>query len=189
MTDTGLPLKAEHTFQAHWQLFLFEGVVLVVLGIAALILPPLASIAVAILFGWLLFIGGVFGLITTLIGHHAPGFWWAILSSLIAIVAGILLFGWPAGGVLSLTLVLTAFLAADGILTIMLALDYRRALHGRWGWLLVNGVIDLILAAIIFIGLPASAAWAIGIIVGVDLLFGGSSLIAMALAARGAATR
>lgn len=188
MTDTGLPLKAEHTFQAHWQLFLFEGVVLVVLGIVALILPPLASIAVAILFGWLLFIGGVFGLITTLIGRHAPGFWWAILSSLVAIVAGVLLFGWPAGGALSLTLVLTAFLAADGILTIMLALDYRRALHGRWHWLLVNGVIDLFLAVVIFIGLPASAAWAIGIIVGVDMLFGGSSLIAMSLAARSAAT-
>jgi uncharacterized membrane protein HdeD (DUF308 family) len=53
--------------------------------------------------------------------------------------------------------------------------------------LLVNGVIDLLLAAIIFLGLPASAAWAIGIIVGVDMLFGGSSLIAMALAARAAA--
>src|SRR5512146_3110863 len=187
MTDTGLPLRAEHTFQAHWQLFLFAGVVLMALGIAALILPPLASIAVAILFGWLLFIGGVFGLITTVIGRHAPGFWWAILSSLVAIIGGVLLFGWPAGGVLSLTLVLTAFLATDGILTILLALDYRRALHDRWGWLVVNGVIDLILAVIIFIGLPQSAAWAIGIIVGVDLLFGGASLIAMSLASHSAA--
>jgi uncharacterized membrane protein HdeD (DUF308 family) len=70
----------------------------------------------------------------------------------------------------------------------MLSLEYRRALHGRWIWLMVNGVIDLLLAAIIFLGLPASAAWAIGIIVGVDMLFGGSSLIAMAVAAR-AATR
>lgn len=188
MSDAGLPVKAEHTFEAHWRLFLFEGVVLAVLGIIALILPPLASIAVAILFGWVLFLGGVFGLITTVIGRHAPGFWWAILSSLVAIVAGILLFGWPAGGALSLTVVLTGFLFADGVLTIMLSLEYRRALHGRWMWLMVNGVIDLLLAAIIFIGFPASAAWAIGIIVGVDMLFGGSSLIAMALAAR-AATR
>jgi uncharacterized membrane protein HdeD (DUF308 family) len=186
MTDTGLPMTAEHTFEAHWRMFFFEGVVLVVLGLVALILPPLASIAVAILFGWVLFAGGVVGLITTLTGRHAPGFWWAILSSLVAIVAGVLLFGWPAGGVLSLTVILTAFLAADGVLTIMLSLEYRRALHGRWMWLLVNGVIDLFLAAIIFVGLPASAAWAIGIIIGVDMLFGGSSLIAMSLAARNA---
>jgi uncharacterized membrane protein HdeD (DUF308 family) len=186
MSNAGLPLKAEHTFEAHWRLFFFEGVVLLVLGIIALVLPPLASIAVAILFGWVLFLGGVFGLITTIVGRHAPGFWWSILSSLVAIVAGVLLFDWPAGGVLSLTLVLTGFLAADGILTIMLSLEYRRALHGRWVWLLANGLIDLLLAAIIFIGLPASAAWAIGIIVGVDMLFGGASLIAMSLAARAA---
>lgn len=186
MTDTGIPMKAEHTFEAHWRLFFFEGVVLVVLGIVALILPPLASIAVAILFGWVLFLGGVFGLVSTLVGRHAPGFWWSILSSLIAIVAGVLLFGWPAGGALSLTVILTGFLAADGILTIMLSLEYRRALHSRWVWLMVNGVIDLFLAALIFVGLPASAAWAIGIIVGIDMLFGGSSLIAMSLAARNA---
>lgn len=189
MTVTGIPLNAEHSFQAHWRMFLFEGVVLVVLGVLALILPPLASIAVAIVFGWLLFIGGVFGLATTLVGRHAPGFWWAILSSLAAIVAGFFLFGWPTGGVFSLTVVLTAFLATDGILTILLALDYRRALHGRWVWMAVNGAIDLFLAAIIFIGLPQSAAWAIGIIVGVDLLFGGFSLIAMSLAARTVAIR
>jgi len=181
-----MPMRAEHTFERHWQLFLIEGVALFALGLIALILPPLASIAVAVLFGAVLLLGGIFGLITTLVSRHAPGFWLALLSSLVAIVAGALLFGWPAGGVLSLTLILTGFLAADGILTIMLALEYRRALHGRWGWLLANGVIDLILAAIIFIGLPQSAFWAIGIIVGVDLLFGGSSLIALSLAARSA---
>lgn len=177
---------AEHSMARHWKMFFFEGVVLVILGIGALILPPLATIAVAILFGWILLLGGIFGLATTVIGRHAPGFWWALISSIIAIVAGVLLFGWPAGGTLPLTLVLTAFLTADGIVTIMLALDYRRANHGRWLGLLINGVIDLILAAIIFVALPQSAAWAIGIIVGVDMLFGGSSLIALSLAARNA---
>ncbi|HSC61732.1 MAG TPA: DUF308 domain-containing protein, partial [Rhizomicrobium sp.] len=68
---SGMPLRTEHTFEAHWRMFFFEGVVLVVLGIVALILPPLASIAVAIMFGWVLFLGGAFGLITTLVGRHA----------------------------------------------------------------------------------------------------------------------
>jgi uncharacterized membrane protein HdeD (DUF308 family) len=177
-------LSAEHTMERHWQLFFVEGVVLVVLGLGALILPPLATIAVAVLFGWILILAGGFGLITTIIGRHAPGFIWSLLSSLIAIVAGVLLFGWPAGGALPLTVILTGFLVADGFMTIMLALEYRKASHGRWAGLLINGVIDLILAAIIFVALPQSAAWAIGIIVGVDMLFGGSSLIALALAAR-----
>jgi uncharacterized membrane protein HdeD (DUF308 family) len=179
-------MKAEHSFEQHWRLFLVEGIVLTLLGVVAIVLPPLASLFVAIFFGWLLFIGGVFGLVTTLIGRHAPGFWWSLLSSIVAIIAGVLLFGWPGGGVLSLTVVLTAFLFADGVLTILLSLEYRRALHGRWTWLLLNGIIDLLLAAIIFVGLPGSAAWAIGIIVGVDMLFGGASLIAMSLAARSA---
>jgi len=122
--------------------------------------------------------------VTTVVGRHAPGFWWSLLSSIVAIVAGVLLFGWPAVGAVSLTLVLTVFLATDGFVTIMIAMEYRRALHGRWGWLLVNGVLDLILAGIIFVALPASALWAVGIIVGIDLLFGGSSLVALSLAAR-----
>jgi uncharacterized membrane protein HdeD (DUF308 family) len=83
-----------------------------------------------------------------------------------------------------LTLILTLFLVTDGFVTIMIALEYRRALRGRWSWLLVNGGLDLILAAIIFVALPASALWAVGIIVGIDLLFGGSSLVALSLAAR-----
>lgn len=185
---SGAPQIAEHTMARHWQLFFVEGVALVVLGIAALILPPLATIAVAILFGWILLLGGIFGLVTTIIGRHAPGFWWALLSSIVAIIAGVLLFGWPAGGALPLTVVLTGFLFADGLLTIMLALEYRRASHGRWAGLMINGVIDLILAAIIFVALPESAAWAIGIIVGVDMLFGGSSLIALSLSSRNHAT-
>ncbi len=179
---------AEHTLEAHWRLFLAEGIGLIVLGIAALILPSLASIGVALVLGWLLLFGGAFGLLTTAIGRHAPGVWWSLLSSLGAMTAGALLFGWPAIGALSLTLILTVFLAADGVFTIMMALAYRRALHHRWGWLLVNGALDLFLAAIIAVALPASALWAVGIIVGVDLLFGGASLVALSLAARSNAT-
>ena len=175
--------KTEHTFEAHWQLFLIEGIALVVLGIGALILPSFASIGIAILLGWLLLFGGVFGLITTIVGHHAPGFSWSLASSIIAIVAGVLLFGWPALGALSLTVILTVFLLADGFVTIMIALAYRRTQHHRWGWLLANGVLDLVLAAIILVALPASALWAVGIILGIDLVFGGTSLVGLSLAA------
>jgi uncharacterized membrane protein HdeD (DUF308 family) len=187
MSETTV-VKAEHTMERHWQIFFVEGVVLAVLGIAALILPPLATIAVAVLFGWILMLGGIFGLVTTIIGRHAPGVVWSFLSSTIAIVAGGLLFFWPANSALPLTLILTGFLVADGLVTIMMALDYRRASHGRWIGLMINGVVDIVLAVIILVALPQSAAWAIGIIVGVDMLFGGSSLIALALAARNGST-
>jgi uncharacterized membrane protein HdeD (DUF308 family) len=66
----------------------------------------------------------------------------------------------------------------------MYALEHRRELSERWSWLLVAGIMDLLIAAIIIVGLPGSALWAVGLLVGINLLFGGASLIGMALAAR-----
>ena len=168
----------------HWKLFLFEGIILMILGAAAIILPQIASLAVAMVLGWLLLIGGGIGLVTTIMARSAPGFWWALASSIIGLVAGALLIGWPIRGVISLTLVLAAFLAADGLIMIMYGFDHRRQLSQRWGWLVVNGVLDLLLAAIIFVALPGSAVWALGLLIGIDMLFGGSSLIAVAIKAR-----
>jgi len=88
------------------------------------------------------------------------------------------------GLALSLTLVLVAFFIIEGIASIMYAVDHRRQLTGSWGWMLLSGIIDLILAAIILAGLPGTAVWALGLLVGINMLFGGGALIAMALAAR-----
>ena len=85
---------------------------------------------------------------------------------------------------LSLTLILIVFFTIEGVATIMYALEHKRELSGRWGWMLASGIVDLILAAIIFVGLPGTAAWAIGLLVGINMVFGGSALIAMALHAR-----
>jgi len=168
----------------HWVLFLVEGIVLVLLGLAAIALPLIATIALTIIIGWLFLISGIVGLITTFWMRHAPGFWWSLLSALVGIGAGIVLLAWPISGSISLTLVLIAFFVVEGIVTIMYAIDHRGQSSARWGWMLVSGVVDLILAAIIFSGLPGTALWALGLLVGINLLFGGSALIAMALSAR-----
>lgn len=180
-----LQSAVETSLRAHWALFLLEGVVLVILGMAAIIIPPIATLVVAIFLGWLLLISGIAGLATTLWMRHAPGFGWSLLSAVLGIVAGAALIGWPVGGALSLTVVLVIFFALEGIASIMFALDHKRELTGRWGWMLMSGVVDLVLAAIIFVGLPATAAWAVGLMVGINLLFGGTALIGMALHARG----
>jgi uncharacterized membrane protein HdeD (DUF308 family) len=116
--------------------------------------------------------------------RNAPGFWWALLSAVIALAAGVILILWPISGVLSLTLVLIAFFAVEGIATLMYAFEHKAQLSGRWGWMLASGVVDLILAGIIFAGLPGTAAWALGLLVGINMLFGGTAMIGMALAAR-----
>jgi uncharacterized membrane protein HdeD (DUF308 family) len=168
----------------HWVLFLIEGIVLVVLGILAVVVPVVATIAVAIFLGWLLLISGVFGLITTFMARQAPGFWWSLLSGVLAIAAGVVLLGWPVSGAVSLTLLLIVFFIIEGVLTIMYALEHKRELSGRWGWMLASGIVDLALAALILAGLPGTAAWALGLLVGINMLFGGASMIAMALHAR-----
>ena len=107
-----------------------------------------------------------------------------MLSAVLGIVAGVVLIGSPVSGAISLTLVLIVFFIIEGVASIMFALEHRRELSGRWGWMLASGIVDLFLAGIIFAGLPLSAAWALGLLVGINLVFGGSALIAMALHAR-----
>jgi uncharacterized membrane protein HdeD (DUF308 family) len=168
----------------HWVLFLTEGIVLVVLGLLALLAPVMASVAATVLFGWLLLLSGVIGLVTTFRARHAPGFWWSLLSALIGIVAGVLLLGWPLLGTLSLTAVLIAFLLAEGAITIMYALEHRSATSGRWRWMLASGIVDVVLGVLLLIGLPGTALWALGLLLGINLIFGGWALIFMALHAR-----
>ena len=124
------------------------------------------------------------GLAGTLFGHRVPGFWWSMLSAVLAIVAGGLLVWSPIGGVLSLTFLLSVYFLVDGFASIMFAIDHRRHYSKTWGWLLASGVFDLLLAGLIILGLPGTAAWVIGLVVGIDLVFGGWSLIAVALGAR-----
>jgi uncharacterized membrane protein HdeD (DUF308 family) len=168
----------------HWRLFLVEGIVLVVLGLLAIVVPPIATLAVEILFGWLFLVSGILGLITTFWMRNAPGFWWSLLSAALGIAAGLVLLARPMSGVLTLTLILIIFFTIEGVATIMYALEHKRELTGRWGFMLASGIVDLIVAAIILMGLPGTAAWAIGLLVGINLVFGGSALIAVALHAR-----
>jgi uncharacterized membrane protein HdeD (DUF308 family) len=151
------------------------------------VVPPIATFAVEILIGWLLLISGIVGLIATLRMRGAPGFWWSLLSAILGIVAGVVLLRWPLSGALSLTLILTAFLTIEGVASIFYALEHKRELSGRWGLMLFSGIVDLVLAGMIFAGLPGTAAWAIGLLIGINLVFGGVALIAMALHASGSA--
>jgi uncharacterized membrane protein HdeD (DUF308 family) len=170
--------------RAHWRTFLVEGIVLVLLGLAAIALPLVAGLAIAILVGWLILIGGAVGLMTTFLARGAPGFWWSLFSAALWIAAGVAVLAAPAAGLVYFTILLIIWFAIEGISMIMYALSHRRGATARWGWVLTSGVIDLLLAVIFAAGLPGTAAWAVGLLVGINLLSGGLSLSAMALIAR-----
>ncbi|MET0219215.1 MAG: HdeD family acid-resistance protein [Tardiphaga sp.] len=170
--------------RAHWKAFLFEGIVLVVLGLAAIVVPPVASIAVTVMLGWMFLISGVAALAMTFWARQSPGFVWSLISALLGIAAGIILLAKPAEGTLTLTVVVGIYFLAEGVATIMYALQHRKELSERWSWMAFSGLMDIVIAFFIITGLPGSAAWAIGLLVGINLVIGGSSLIGMALAAR-----
>jgi len=184
--DRDLDAVVARALHEHWRLLLVEGIVLVVLGVAAVVIPPLAGLAATIYLAWVFIIGGVVGLVATLRARGAPGYGWALVSAILALLAGILLLSNPMQGLVTLTYVLIAFFLIDGVAMIMFAIAHRRELSGRWEWLLFNGIIDLVLAVVILSGLPGSASWALGLLLGIDFVFGGVSLIALALAARAA---
>src|SRR5712675_354699 len=152
------------TIHAHWKLFLAQGIVMMVLGFLAIAVPNLATLAVEIFVGWLFFVGGIFRAVSVWHSRRAPGFAWSLLTAV-------------------LSMVLVAFFVIEGIASIIGAIEHRQHLRS-WGWVLVSGIIDLLLAYLIWQGWPSSASWAIGLLVGVNMLFLGLSLVMTALAAR-----
>src|SRR5450755_3496946 len=181
---TDLQSKMSAAVREHWKAFLFEGILLSIFGLAAMIAPLIASLAFTIFLGWMFLISGVAGLAMTFWARQMPGFWWSLFSAALAVAAGVILLARPAQGVLTLTIVVGAYFLAEGVATIMYALEHRRELSERWSWMLFSGLLDILIAFMIIAGLPGSAEWAIGLLVGINMLFGGASLIGVALAAR-----
>ncbi|HWI27183.1 MAG TPA: HdeD family acid-resistance protein [Stellaceae bacterium] len=166
----------------HWGAYLFEGIVLTILGAAAIFVPTLATFAIALFLGRLFFISGILGLLSAFWMRQAPGYWWSLLSAILGLVVGIVLIVGSTSGAIFLARVLTAFFVIEAILSILLALEHKRALPGRWGWLLLNCVVDLV--GVVVAGLPGTALWVLGLFVGIDLLSHGLTLITLALYAR-----
>jgi uncharacterized membrane protein HdeD (DUF308 family) len=179
----GIRHRFADAIHAHWKLFLAEGLVMVVLGLVAIAVPEIASLAITIFIGWLFFIGGIFRTISVLQHRAMPGFGWSLLTAVLAVALGLVLLLRPLAGVLTLTIWLAAFFLIQGIAAILLAIEHRRHLPS-WGWVLFSGLVDLLLAYLIWDGWPSSAGWAIGLLVGINMVFLGLSLIMTALSAR-----
>ncbi len=176
------------TVRVHSGLFLAQGVILTLLGVAAVIWPQISSVAVDLYVGWIFLFSGLVGLGMIFFAPSVGGFLWSLLTAALALFAGALLLWHPVAGVVSLTLVLVAFFIAEGLFQMAAAFAYRSAFPDSWVWMLVSGIVDLLLAGSIIAGWPGSASWALGLIVGVNLISSGVATIMLALAARDVAT-
>ena len=170
--------------RANWKLFLFQGIVMLILGILAVAEPVLATVAVDIYIGWLFLISGIVGLVAMFSARDFPAFLWALITAALAMAVGVMLIWKPTEGAVSLTVVLTAFFIAEGIFQIIGSFTYRDVIPNSWGWMLASGIADLMLAAIIILNWPVSAAWTIGLIVGINLITSGTAIVFTAIEAR-----
>ena len=174
----------KNALRAHWGLFLFQGVVMVILGCLAIAEPFIATIAVDIYIGWLFLISGLIGLIAMFAAPNVPAFLWTLLTAALSTAVGVMLLWKPEQGAVSLTIVLTAFFVVEGIFQIVASFTYRDVVPGSWGWMLMSGICDLILAAIIVFAWPTSAVWTLGLLAGISLLTSGIAIVVTAIEAR-----
>ncbi len=164
--------------QSHRYLLLFEGIIFTLLGFIAVALPGISTLSTELFIGWLLIFAGVVQLYRTIKTRQAPGFIGSLLTSLLYVIFGILLISFPIAGIFSLTVILTIFFIAEGLAKIILGFQLRP--FRRWGWFLLNGVLALIIAYIIWSGWPGTAFWVLGLLVGINMIFFGMSLIFLA---------
>ena len=170
--------------RANWGLFLFQGVVMLILGILAIAAPSIATIAVDIYVGWLFLIAGIVGLVAMFSARDVPAFLWMLLTAALSMAVGVLLIWKPAQGAASLTVVFTAFFIAEGIFQIVGSFAYRDVIPGSWGWMLVSGICDLVLAAVVISSWPVSADWTLGLLAGISLITSGWAIVVTAIEGR-----
>ena len=156
-------------------LFLFESILFILLGLFAIAIPQLFTLSIELLLGSLFVVGGVFQTFRLLRNSDMGNFWPTLIGSLCSIALGVLLLAYPIKGVVALTLLLAIFFLIQGIAQIILA--FRLKPVNGYGWMLFSGVVTLILSYLIWSGLPSTAAWVIGLLVGINLLFTGFSLL------------
>jgi len=162
------------------------GAAFMVLGVLLILMPLLASLLTALVVGWILVLAGLFQGLHAVRNRGWRGASWSIVGSVLFVVAGLLVAAFPITGTLTLTLTLASFFMANGVVKVIRAVQNRRI--PAWGWLFFDGLVSLALGVLIFAGWPSTAAWALGLLVGIDLLLGGTSMVLIGLGAGSLAT-
>ncbi len=155
-------------------------IVLLLAGIAGIALPQVMSMALAMFIGWILVIAGA--IVFYITWHGFRDRWLAWLKPFVLIAIGLLIVFYPIAGAAALGLMLAVYFLLDGFAGVSFAWELR-PIRG-WGWLMFNGILSLLLAAVFIIGWPFGSAWLVGLFVGFSLLIDGVALLALGLSAK-----
>lgn len=153
-------------------------------GGLAIVVPMVGKLPIDFVIGWVFLSGGVIGLSAILSTYDVPALRWILLTAALSAAAGIVLLTRPLEEEASLTIVLAVLFAAEGLCQIGTAIAYRKVITFSWIWMLVSGIIDVAMVAIMVAFWPISDVWVIGMFVGVNLTTSGAAIVTAALAVR-----
>ena len=161
--------------------FIAIGVILILVGTAAVLFPQITTIAAERLIGWVFVFAGFSQIVHAFWVKDWGAFIWEFLVGVIQAIAGILLLAYPIAGVVTLTLLLAAILVVEGVLRVIASVQIRP--DPGWGWMLTGGILSVVLGILLWMSFPSSAVWAVGLLVGLNIIMSGWTLLMIAFAA------
>jgi uncharacterized membrane protein HdeD (DUF308 family) len=164
VSETGAPMHSRG-----W--VVFWGILLIVTGILAILMPGVAALATALTLAWLLVLAGVVEIVHAIQTRHRSGFGWKLASGIVTLLLGLSILLFPLAGIASLALMIGAFIFVGGIFRLMLA--FRLRPQSGWGWVLFDALLSIVIGGLIAWGWPASSIAFIGLLTGFWLLFTG----------------
>lgn len=166
---------------ANRTLVMVVGVLIALLGLVAILSPFVSGIALTLVFGALLVAGAIFHTASAFAARGWSGFAFGVLLAILYGVAGVALLANPSLGLVTLTLLLGIYFLVEGVVQLLMGLRVRA--NSNWGWMLFSGIVSLLLSSLILMEFPSSAAWAVGLLFGVNLLTTGVAMASLAMAA------
>ena len=175
---------AERAAQSHWIILLVEGIALILFGILALFIPTLITFGITSALGWAFLFGGIAAIFVYVRLYRPSAFRERFFLAVLSVIAGLALLARPFSGFISLTVLLIVCFALIGAIKLAYPIERFQYLSDYRGWIRTSGVVDLALAAFMFVDLPETALWAPGLLLAVNMILGGIALIVVAVVER-----
>jgi uncharacterized membrane protein HdeD (DUF308 family) len=173
---------AKHELRENWVSVMALGMAMVFIGLVAMALPFVAAMAIELMIGSLLLVAGIVQGFLSFKAQNWRGFLWEMILAAFYLVVGVWMLVNPLKGMVSIAFVLAVFFVTEGIFKTILAFRIRPV--ANWGWVMFSGMVTFFLGVVIWAGWPFSAVWMVGFMFGIDMVFGGGSLIMVAMSAR-----
>lgn len=176
-----MPVLYEDELHRHWGWFFALGLITLILGTIALFMIPIATVVAILVLGWIMVVGGVFEVV-----HAFRVSGWGrvslhLITGILGILIGLLIVSHPVAGALAWTLLFASFFTVIGVFRIVSALRLK---FRHWGWMVADGVISVVLGAMLAVEWPWSGIWFLGLALGITMLFRGWSYVMLSWAAR-----